>query len=805
MLSGFPGSHLPDRLRHVPPWRIMDGRVSTAHGQNDEGARVPREAITPEQAVPASTVEAAIAQEQEYLDVVYARLDELRAAYRQRLAQVRRGGPSGSPQNRSERDAFAAHYEDTVARLDHVENRLVFGRLDLRGAAEPRYVGRIGMSDAEHDQLLVDWRAPSAQPFYQATAAHPGDVVRRRHLMTRARTVVGVEDELLDHAHLDAEVAEGLTGEGALFAAMSAAREGRMSDIVATIQAEQDAVIRSPLDGVLVVQGGPGTGKTAVALHRAAYLLYAHRERLQRSGVLLVGPSRVFLRYIEQVLPSLGETDVVATTMAELLPGTTATATDPEDVAEVKGRAVMAKVLLRAVRALQRVPAEVQELDVEGVRLHLRPEDVRTAMARARRTGLPHNQARETFALAMLDVLVREYAVARGGEGDDDPEDRAWLREDVRTARDVRRAVNLCWMPTTPHGLLERLYARPDLLAVHARGLSARDRELLHREKGSPWTVADVPLLDELAELLGPHEQAEAARAAAEARLQAAEEVRYAQEAISSQGLGMGMVTAEMLAERFAATGPRLTTAERAAADRTWTYGHVVVDEAQELSPMAWRALLRRCPSRSMTVVGDLAQRSGHRPARSWVEVLGAAGSEHVREAVLTVSYRTPATVMDTATEVMTALGAEPTYPVRAARDLPDALATTRTGRADLPAATVAVVRGELAVLDAEVGAGAGRVAVIVPSGGERIAREALLAEADLRDALTSGHGDLLGARVAVVDAVQAKGLEYDVVVLLEPAATLASGAGDLYVAMTRPTRRLHVVHAEELPAGFPG
>ncbi|MFC7405344.1 HelD family protein [Georgenia alba] len=762
---------------------------------------MPGEAFTPQQhAAPAATAEAAVAQEQQYVGVVYARLDELRDAYRRRLAQVRSTGAVGTHQNRSERDAFAAHYEDTVARLEMVENRLVFGRLDLRASAEPRYVGRIGMSDAEHSQLLVDWRAPSAQPFYQATAAHPGDVVRRRHLMTRGRTVVGVEDELLDAEHVD-EVGDGLTGEGALFAAMSAAREGRMSDIVATIQAEQDAVIRSPLDGVLVVQGGPGTGKTAVALHRAAYLLYAHRERLERSGVLLVGPSRVFLRYIEQVLPSLGETDVVATTMAELLPGTTAQTTDPVEVAEVKGRAVMARVLSRAVRGLQRVPDAVQELDVEGVRLHLRPEDVRSAMARARRTGLPHNQARETFALAVLETLVKEYTLARGGERDE--EDRGWLYEDVRTARDVRRAVNLCWMPTTPHGLLERLYARPDLLAAHARGLSDADRALLVREKGSPWTVADVPLLDELAELLGPHEQAEAARVAAESRQRRAEEVRFAAEAIEAQGLGDGLVDAETLAARFAATGPRLTTAERAATDRTWTYGHIVVDEAQELSPMAWRALLRRCPSRSMTVVGDLAQRSGPHPARSWSEVLGGAADEHVREAVLTVSYRTPATVMDTATTVMTRLGAEPAYPVRAARDLPDALHRSPTTVGALAETVCDVVAGELAALDGEVGAGAGRLAVIVPDEIRAEVAAALAGRDDLRAATEHADGDPLGARVAVVSPVEAKGLEYDVVALVEPAAILEPGTGDLYVAMTRPTRRLHVVHAEELPPGL--
>ncbi|MPV37074.1 HelD family protein [Georgenia subflava] len=758
----------------------------------------------PEQVeVPVATA-SAVEAEQAYVDVVYARLDELRASYGARLAEVRRDGPSGSPQNRSERDAFAAHYSDTVARLDHVENRLVFGRLDLHGTAEPRYVGRIGMSDAEHDQLLVDWRAPSARPFYQATAAHPGDVVRRRHLMTRGRKVVAVEDELLDTDHVDARITDDLTGEGALFAAMSAAREGRMSDIVATIQGEQDAVIRSSLDGVLVVQGGPGTGKTAVALHRAAYLLYAHRERLQRSGVLLVGPSRVFLRYIEQVLPSLGESDVVATTMADLLPGTRATASEPAEVAEVKGRTVMAQVLSRAVRALQRVPEAVQELDVEGVKLHLRPEDVRTAMARARRTGLPHNQARDTFALAMLDVLVREYAAARGGDDGEDADDRAYLREDVRTARDVKVAINLCWMPTTAHGLLERLYSRPELLGRHARSLSAEDRALLRREKGAAWTVADVPLLDELAELLGPHEQAESNRTAAEARMRAAEELRYAQDAITSQGLGMGMVSAEMLAERFTATGPRLTTAERAAGDRTWTYGHVVVDEAQELSPMAWRALLRRCPSRSMTVVGDLAQRSGHRPAASWSQVLGRAASEHVREAVLTVSYRTPATVMDAATAVMTAQGAEPTYPVRAARDLPGALAVTASARGELVATTAEVVRAELAGLDDTDGPGAGRVAVIVPLGRVPAVLPALAEDPGLRAALTAPDGDPLGARVAVLDAVEAKGLEYDVVVLVEPAAVLEGGPGDLYVAMTRPTRRLHVVHADDLPAGLP-
>src|SRR5690606_38214935 len=239
--------------------------------------------------------------------------------------------------------------------LDAVEDRLVFGRLDLADGAT-RYVGRIGLTDAEHRSMLTDWRAPAAESFYRATALHPGDVRRRRHLVTRGRSVTGLEDEVLD---LDTEVdADALSGEGALLAAMAQGRTGRMTDIVATIQAEQDRIIRSDLTGALVVQGGPGTGKTAVALHRAAYLLYAHRRLLERSGVLVVGPSSAFLRYIDQVLPSLGETGVVSTTIGDLLPGVRATAVDEGQVARLKGLLLWRKVVRRAVRARERVPAE---------------------------------------------------------------------------------------------------------------------------------------------------------------------------------------------------------------------------------------------------------------------------------------------------------------------------------------------------------------------------------------------------------------------------------------------------------------
>lgn len=730
-----------------------------------------------------------IALEQGYVDRVYRRLDAMRSSYRRQLDGVRRSGPSGSPQNRSERDAFAAHYEDTISRLDQVENRLVFGRLDFTGD-RTRYVGRIGILSEDQEQLLVDWRAPSARPFYQATAAHPGEVVRRRHITTDLRRVVALEDELLSSEGLTPAVEHSLTGEGALFAALSAAREGRMGDIVATIQAEQDAIIRDELEGILVVQGGPGTGKTAVALHRAAYLLYAHRERLQRSGVLIVGPTRVFLDYIDQVLPSLGETDVVSTTMGDLLPGTSTRLRDEEHVARVKGDLEMANVAERAVRALQRVPADPQRITVEGIAVTITPAAVSKAMARARRAAPTHNEARTPFVLAMLEDLVRQYARGRGLDDDDET---AYLYEDVRSNRDVRVALNLCWMPTTPHGLLERLYARPDLLARHSPKFTQAERDLLRREPGSQWTISDIPILDELAELLGPHEEAETRRARLERQASEREQLEFAQTAIDAQDLGDGMVDASMLASRFRQHGPSLTLAEKASADRTWTFGHIVVDEAQELSPMAWRALLRRCPLRSMTVVGDLAQRSGSQPATSWRSLMGKAGREHVRQAALTVSYRTPATVLEAASAVLMANAPGDYLPLTAAREVAHSLVTTRGHWRDV---LVDVVREELR------GLGHGKMAVITPS--DQVAGVwGELAEA-VGEALVSPDGHPLRAPLVVMDPPASKGLEFDVVVVVEPAHIAAASIGDVYVAMTRPTRRLHAIYRDELPDGWP-
>mgnify|MGYP000844445708 CR=1 FL=1 len=811
-----------------------------------------------------------IASEQVIVDLAYSELDRQLAEARRSLAATEARGAAGTHQSRGERDAYAVHYTGLISSLEGVEDRLVFGRMDLSpravaaqgrapggpvtDAGRRHYVGRTGLQDAQHREVVLDWRAPLARAFYQATASDPMGLVRRRHIETRERLVLGVEDELVDVGGLDdleaapgapeeggRPAAAGLQGEGALIAAMSAARDGRMNDIVATIQAEQDRIVTSDGTGVLVVQGGPGTGKTAVALHRVAYLFYSERARLERSGVLLVGPSRTFLRYVEQVLPSLGETGVVSTTLADLVPGVRARGAESAETAEVKSRPVWATILRRAVRDLQRAPDSPRPITVEGTRLELRPADVREAISRARRSDRPHNLARETFVLWLLERLTDQFASATHQDASD-ADTRAWIREDIRTSRDARREINLCWMPTTPVGLLERLWARPALLERLAPELDAADRALVERAAGAEPTPADVPLIDELAELLGPSQDAQARRARLEARRRE-ELVSYAARAIEAQDLGSGMVDAEMLADRVEDAGPSLTLAERARADRTWTYGHVVVDEAQELGAMAWRALARRCPVRSFTVVGDLAQYSGPSAPRSWEDVLAALGtrareggrgrgrtaSTPLRQEALTVCYRTPATIMAAAEDVATALGQPLVFPVSSVRDLegclvidvlpgssgpvgpPGAASARDRGTEDAEAAESAeeawaralraAVHEESAALDRSVGADGGRIAVITPHPGRDV--EILRDDPVLAQALEAPGGDVLRSRLAVMAPRLSKGLEFDVVVLVDPAVVGEISAGDLYVSMTRPTRRLRVVSRAPLPEGL--
>ncbi len=748
------------------------------------------------------------AREQEYIMRLYGRLDELREQAAARLAGILLL-VGETPQARTERDAFSASYRQRLAQLDAAAHGLCFGRLEFTDG-ELRYIGRIGIhaDNEEYDQLLMDWRAEAARPFYLATAASPGDVRVRRHLKTRDQSLVSFDDEVLDLAVADPSRHEGLTGESALLAALNASRTGSMADIVETIQAEQDHIIRSGLDGILVVQGGPGTGKTAVALHRAAYLLYTYRRQLEKRGVLVIGPNATFLRYISQVLPSLGETSVLLSTMGDLLPGLNATATEAPETAAVKGRLAMAKVVSTAIRDRQRVPRQPVEISVDHDTLTLTGKSIAAARERARRSRRPHNQARAVFSREIVNTLTQQAAGRLGRNvlggpnllGKDEIDD---LRRELRADPEVRAAIDRLWPVLTPQSLIADLLSSARRLAAAAPGLTAVERNLLLREAGDAWTPADVPLLDEAAELLGEDDRGVIAERERRRRLQEA----YAQGVLDMIGrdddddpevlMGADVVDASGLAARYEEE-EYLTAAERAAADRTWAFGHVIVDEAQELSEMAWRALMRRCPVKSMTIVGDVAQTGDLAGQPSWEQALGRYVGERWRLAGLNVNYRTPAEVMEIAADVLAAIdpGLDVPRSVRSSGHEPWRL----EARPDELTATVARAATGLSGLT-----GDGKLAVIVPP--DRLDELAAAVAAELPGTAVGADPDLTSP-VVVLTVRQAKGLEFDSVLIVEPAEIVAAsprGLNDLYVALTRATQRAGVVYSDALPEVLAG
>ncbi|SHJ96598.1 DNA helicase IV [Pseudonocardia thermophila] len=748
--------------------------------------------------------------ERAYVEMLYQQLDSRRADTARRLQSVLQDETVGTPQALTERDAAAAMYADRLAALRAAEHGLVFGRLDTE-EGERRYIGRLGLldEDNEYEPLLMDWRAPAARPFYTATAASPEGIRRRRHLRTRRRELIGIDDEVLDIDDPAAANASrsGLTSEAALLAAVNASRTGRMSDIVATIQAEQDAIIRSKPSGVLVVQGGPGTGKTAVALHRAAYLLYTHRDRLARRGVLVVGPNPTFLRYIGQVLPSLGETSVVLGTIGQLFPNLDARRQEPVEVAEVKGRIDMAAVIAAAVRDRQQVPRKPIRLVIDQQEVRLDRDVIGAARTRARRSRKPHNEARRIFrkeAIRLLaEQVARSISDAAGARGLLDSTDLAEIREELEESEELSRALDELWPTLSPQELLIDLFADEKRLNSVARRLPPEDRRKLLRERPAPdadpstvWSPADVPLLDEAAELLGDDGSEAAAREAEALR----EEISYAQGVLDVLDLeedldpellrATDVIDADRLAERQAMRRWE-STAERAAADREWTYGHVIVDEAQELSPMAWRLIMRRCPTRSMTIVGDIAQTGDLAGSSSWQDALGPYVANRWRLEQLTVNYRTPAEIAAVADDVLAVINPDlkPPRSVRSTGVPPRAVAAEPATIDD----TVAKV-----VMEESAEIGDGRTAVLAPIARVDALRERIGAPA------TDPTGEVdLEEPVVVLPISAAKGLEFDAVVLVEPAEILADsprGANDLYVALTRATQRLAVVHAQALP-----
>jgi DNA helicase IV len=750
-----------------------------------------------------------VALEQEYVSMLYEHLDGLRERTSERLAQTLRQ-TGGTPQARTERDVLVTMYTQRLAQLDASENGLCFGRIDSDDD-ELRYIGRLGIrdEDADYKPLLLDWRAPAARPFYLATPVSPEGVRRRRHIKTIGRQVTRLDDEVLDLAApgLNGQTS-GLNGEVALLAALNASRTGQMTDIVETIQVEQDWIIRSPNKGVLVVQGGPGTGKTAVALHRAAFLLYTHREQLARRVVLVIGPSPTFLRYVGQVLPSLGETSVLLSTVADLYPGITARLEEPVSTARLKGRLDMAGVIAAAVRDRQGVASGGLAVMFEGEEVRLDRRTCVRVRDRARRARLPHNQAKPLAHRLLIEALARKvadrigYDVLGGGNllGE---EDMAAIRQELRETRDVRAALEDFWPTLTPQRLIADLFGSKERLEAAAPDLDPADRDALLREPGGGWTAADVPLLDEAAELLGDDDRTVRARARRERRRR----ITYARGvldlAYGSRSVDLNpeeeaeilsaydILDAERLASRYEEDDDR-TAVERAAADRTWAYGHIVVDEAQELSPMAWRMLMRRCPTRSMTIVGDMAQASELGGGSSWQGVLGPNLADRWRLERLTINYRTPAEIAEVAADVLAAIDPElhAPRPVRETGLLP--------WQAQAPPGELSGLLGEL-TREESAAIGAGRLAVIVPS--DRLDELTRAVGVAVPDVVLEDPS--LDRPVVVLSVKQVRGLEFDSVLVADPARIVAdspAGLNDLYVAITRATQRLGVVHQGDLP-----
>ena len=707
--------------------------------------------------------------EQAHIDRAYTRVEELRASAEEVLRAALRGDGGGTRQAQVEREAMV---EATLRRLNALRigaASLVFGRIDTEDG-DAFHIGRVAVADAEQNPLVVDWRAPVAEPFYRATGRHPLGLRRRRHFLTEGRSVLSIEDELFGDHGGDGDGLGGLSGvgglgvpgSGALFAALDRARSGRMRDIVATIQREQDEIIRAPLPGILVVQGGPGTGKTAVALHRAAYLLYSHRFPLERQGLLVVGPNRLFLRYIEQVLPSLGETGVELSTLSALVGGIEPSGADRRGVARLKGDARMAAVLVRALADRQRPLPRDTRVPVGTVSARLTRAASAKIVAEAKRRPGPHNGRRRHVERLVFEQLRASYDEAiererRAGLRVEGALASDQLADELRAHPAVRAALDRMWPVLTAEELLHDLLGAAPLLASACRGiLSTEEQASLARPRGTDvatvaWTAADLALLDEARALVGP-------------------------------------------------AGRRSTLVGGDEADWPRTYGHIVVDEAQDLSPMQLRLVARRAPSSSMTLVGDLAQATGPQAPATWRDVLThlPAGRES-RVVELTVNYRTPAELMEVADRVLVAAlpGARPPTSIRTTGIAPLTVAAGSNGRG-LVATVIEMVQRELDAGDR------GALAVIcAPSAVGELTDglEAALVGTGI-DVGTAGRRGL-DAPVTVVPMTLVKGLEFDVAVVVEPGAIIDEadqGLRALYVALTRATRRLVLVHAEPLP-----
>ena len=683
-----------------------------------------------------------LAAEQAHIDLAYERLEDAREEAL-KLKDMVEVGKGGTNQARWEREVINESIAGRLVQLELGEQSLCFGRIDqYEDAGGGSYhIGRVAVASKAQDPLIVDWRAPVAEAFYRATGGDPQGLVRRRHFSSRGRVLLGLEDEFFGEAASTGRVTingRELRGQGALMTALAEGRTGRLGDIIGTIQAEQDEIIRAPLPGVLITQGGPGTGKTVVALHRAAYLLYTHRFPLDGQGVLVVGPNRLFLGYIEQVLPSLGEAGVEMAVLADLVSGVRVAGRDRIHSGRVKGDLRMVNVVRRALRDRQRaLPRDlVVGIGVRKVRFSV--AESAAIVTEARRRFRTHNAARRFVVSAVYDALSANHPDEMSPDS---------IKDQTADGLQVKEALNWMWPVLTPAQLIHDLYGSRALIAAAGSKLDGAERESLYRpweeEKradGVIWTVDDVPVLDEAREVLGPR--------------------------------------------------PR-----RRGDDDFRTYGHIVVDEAQDLSPMQLRMLTRRSLNGSMTIVGDIAQSTGAWAHNDWDEIL-----EHLpdrrpaRRAELTVGYRIPGPSMALAARILAEAAPDLLPPVSVRADGDEPRFVSVANETELVGAVVATVQAEVA------DAGEGNVAVICP---QSLYQDVVAGFETAGVKVGQAPRDGLDRQITIVPVNVVKGLEVDSAVVVEPSLIYSEepqGARSLYVASTRATKRLALVSARPLP-----
>ncbi len=693
--------------------------------------------------------------EQRFIDHAYECLETTKTdAWK--IRSMNEASMGGTYQARFERNAFDEVLVGRLTQLDLGDSALVFGRIDRLTESpdvfESFHIGRIAVADSSREPVVVDWRAPVAEPFYRATGRESMGLARRRHFEVQGRELLGIEDELFGMGHLGVGHDEGLDGEPAsstptlrgystLLSVLSRGRTGQLGDIVATIQAEQDEIIRSPQQGVLVVEGGPGTGKTVVALHRAAYLLYTFRFPLEDQGVLVVGPNRVFLRYIERVLPSLGEAGVEQVVLADLVRGHNFSAKDSEAVSRIKGDLRMSQIIATAIRDRQRPLRKDAEIAFGAGYLRLTVNQSKTLISEGRRRFRRHNAANHWVETEIIATMI-----ATSGNPDADIET---MRSALRDLPEFRAIINYMWPVLTAAELLHDLYSSKALLRLAAQKVcTPEEYESLHRQRSeslaqAKFSDADVAVLDEALSLLGPKPRRNG-------RINDEDEVR--------------------------------------------TYGHIVIDEVQDLSPMQLRMISRRSLNGAMTIVGDIAQAtSAHAPA-SWKEVLAHLPKKNPPRTIgLTIGYRIPRQIMELATQVLKSAAPLQISPVsvREGDELPKIIATTSDQLfGDLIKETQRMV-AELS---------GGNVAIVCPDSMSETISAAL-------DKAQTAHGRAgvsgIEAGLTVVPVSVVKGLELDGVIVVEPAKIVAAqihGLRALYVALTRSTKQLTVLHSEPLP-----